>query len=242
MPGTQELTAEQFAELVRPAINRVQRGVRERALAAGSADLPRRYGLPHPGLVDELRFVLPREPLPRQAFALAARYEPVGTVEAHVDELVAGGWLVASGDRFVPGPGTTAYLDELSDLHAAATAPWYTGDLVPLLDLAATLLAAGTATGGPAYAVFTPPYERPGGPPAVKLYNRLAALRYHRSDAHAAAWAARGLTAERIVALPADHPLRQDIEADTNRRSAPPYETLTPDERLRLLAGLAALP
>ena len=51
------MTAEQFAELVRPAINRVQRGVRERALAAGSADLPRRYGLPHPGLVDELREV-----------------------------------------------------------------------------------------------------------------------------------------------------------------------------------------
>ena len=102
---------------------------------------------------------------------------------------------------------------------------------MPLLDLAATLLAAGTATGGPAYAVFTPPYERPGGPPAVKLYNRLAA-----------AWASRGLTAERIVALPADHPLRQEIEADTNRRSAPPYDALTPDERLRLLAGLAALP
>src|SRR2546430_11646123 len=219
MPGTQELTAEQFAELVRPAINRVQRGVRERALAAGSADLPRRYGLPHPGLVDELRFVLPREPLPRQAFALAARYEPVGTVQAQVDELLAGGWLVASGDRFVPGPGTTAYLDELYDLHAAATAPWSTGDLVPLLDLAATLLAAGTATGRPAYAVFTPPYERPGGPPAVKLYNRLAAP-----------WASRGLAAERVLALPADHPLRQEIEADTNRRSAPPYDALTPDQ------------
>src|SRR2546429_225562 len=106
MPGTQELTAEQFAELVRPAINRVQRGVRERALAAGSADLPRRYGLPHPGLVDELRFVLPREPLPRQAFALAARYEPVGTVQAQVDELLAGGWGVGPpGRRFRPRPG-----------------------------------------------------------------------------------------------------------------------------------------
>jgi hypothetical protein len=242
MPSAEALTAERFAEMVRPAINRVQRGVRDRVLAAGGADLPRRYGLPHAGLVDQLRFVLPRGPLPRQDFALAARYEPVETVAAQVDELVAGGWLVESGDRLAPGRRTVAYLDELYDLHAAATAPWRTEDLAPLLELTASLLASGTATGGRAYSVFTPPYERPGGPAGVALHNRLAALRYHRSDAHAAAWAARGLTAEQIVAMPDDNPLRREIEADTNRRSAPPYEALTPDERLQFLAGLAALP
>src|SRR5947207_2912744 len=110
-----------------------------------------------------------------------------------------------------------------------------------VVDIAGRLLTAATATGGPAFAVFNPPHERPGDPPGVLLFNRLAALRYHRSDAHAAAWAARGLTAAEIVALPADTPLRQDIEADTNRRAALPYEALPPNERLRFLAELAAL-
>ena len=121
-----------------------------------------------------------------------------------------------------------------------ATAVW-TGDLSELLDLVGTLLAAGTATGGAAYAVFAPPHERPGDPPGIVLFNRLAALRYHRSDAHVAAWAARGLTTEQVAALPADTPLRQEIEADTNRRSAPPYAALSPSRRLRFLAGLATL-
>ena len=34
---------------------------------------------------------------------------------------------------------------------------------------------------------------------------------------------------------------RLAIEQDTNVRAAPPYEALTPDERLELIADLAAL-
>jgi hypothetical protein len=53
--------------------------------------------------------------------------------------------------------------------------------------------------------MFAPPYERPVDPHGVLLFNRLAALRYHRSDAHAAAWAARGLRG-RYLPVPAhDH-------------------------------------
>jgi len=155
--------------------------------------------------------------------------------------LVAGGWLVPTGDELAPGDRTAAFLDELYDLHAHITTTCWPADLSRLLDIAGRLLTAATATGGPAFAVFNPPHERPGDPPGVLLFNRLAALRYHRSDAHAAAWAARGLTAAEIVALPADTPLRQDIEADTNRRAALPYEALPPNERLRFLAELAAL-
>jgi hypothetical protein len=240
MSSVAELVPERFAELIRPAINRVQRSVRDRALTAGSAGLPRRYGMPSARLVDELRYVLPRGPLPTTAFPLAARYEPAEVVQGQVDALVSGGWLVPAAAGLVLGDRTAAYLDDLHDLHAEATAVW-TGDLSELLDLVGTLLAAGTATGGAAYAVFAPPHERPGDQPGIVLFNRLAALRYHRSDAHVAAWAARGLTTEQVAALPADAPLRQEIEADTNRRSAPPYEALSPSRRLRFLAGLATL-
>jgi hypothetical protein len=235
-----DLDPEPFAELVRPAINRVQRGVRERTRANGGAELIHRYGLPSPDLVDTLRFVLPRGPLHRTAFPLAARYDPVATVARQVDDLVAGGWLVPTGDELALGDRTAAFLDELYDLHAHVTTCW-PAEMSGLLDIAGTLLTAAAATGGPAFAVFNPPHERPGDPPGVLLFNRLAALRYHRSDAHATAWAAHGLTAAEIVALPPDTPLRHEIEADTNRRAAPPYEALPPNERLWLLAELAAL-
>jgi hypothetical protein len=236
----EELAANLFAELIRPAVNRVHRGIHGRTRVNG-AHLVRRYSLPAAGLVDTLRFVLPRGAVRREAFTLAARYDPVETVSAQVDELVAGRWLVPSGDGLAPSGRTEAFLNELYDLHAEVTANCWPEDLSELLDLVGRLLKAAAATGGPAFAVFAPPHERPGDPPGVLLFNRLAALRYHRSDAHAAAWAARGLTAEQVVALPADAPIRQEIEADTNRRSAPPYEALTPAERLRFLAGLAAL-
>jgi len=36
-------------------------------------------------------------------------------------------------------------------------------------------------------------------------------------------------------------PARDAIEVETNRRAGQPYAALTPDERLTLLAGLAAL-
>ena len=41
--------------------------------------------------------------------------------------------------------------------------------------------------------------------------------------------------------LPAG-PVRAAIEAETNRRAGAPYTTLSADERVALLAGLAGLP
>jgi len=44
-----------------------------------------------------------------------------------------------------------------------------------------------------------------------------------------------------MQALPAGA-RREEIEAETNRLAAPPYDALTGDERLALLTGLVALP
>lgn len=66
-------------------------------------------------------------------------------------------------------------------------------------------------------------------------------LRYHRADAHAAGWAAAGLTAARGQALPAGA-ARDQIEAETEVRATAPHAVLGADERLVLPADLAALP
>jgi hypothetical protein len=79
-------------------------------------------------------------------------------------------------------------------------------------------------------------------PTGVLLLNRLGTLRYHRADAHAAAWQAAGLTAAEIAALSWSDSRRTRIEEETNRAAAAPWRALTPAERVEFLAGLAALP
>lgn len=68
----------------------------------------------------------------------------------------------------------------------------------------------------------------------------MTVLRYHRADAHRAAWQAAGLSAEEVQVLPAG-PVRAAIDAETNRLDAPIYAALDADERLDLLGGLGAL-
>ena len=103
------------------------------------------------------------------------------------------------------------------------------------------LVERGLATGGTAYATVAPPYEPPHASAGLLLHSRLSVLRYHRQDAHAAAWQAAGHSYTSIRQLPAGAE-REAIEAETNRRDAAPYASLTADERLVFLAGLAALP
>jgi hypothetical protein len=65
-------------------------------------------------------------------------------------------------------------------------------------------------------------------------------LRYHRADAHVAAWRAAGQTVDTIRGL-ADGPERERIEAETNRRASGPYATLSAAEQSRLVSGLVGL-
>ena len=114
------------------------------------------------------------------------------------------------------------------------------GSLAGLGDLAGRLVQAGLASGGKAYTTMAPPYELPDASAGLLLHSRLSVLRYHRQDAHAAAWQVAGLTSTTIGQLPAGAQ-REAIEVETNRRDAAPYASLTPDERLTFRAGLAAL-
>jgi len=245
-----DLSPPRYAALVAPAIDRVHLSVHERTRRDHGATLMR-YGVPRRGLglLVSLRFVLPRGALRRPAFALAARYHDPAEVDRAVGELVADGWLVPdehgpAPDALTPDERCAAFLHALYDAHAeVTTAAWEprATSLPGLAAMAGRLLAGAVPSGGPSFDVFCPPYERAGDPPGVLLFNRLAALRYHRSDAHVAAWSAAGLTAATMRGLAADDPRRAGIEAETDRLAAPAYGVLSTAERLDLLAGLATL-
>jgi hypothetical protein len=88
----------------------------------------------------------------------------------------------------------------------------------------------------PAFNLMHAAPDPPAATPAHLLLTRLTTLRYLRADAHAAAWFDRGLVAPHADALE-----RQAIEADTNANAAPPWSTLTPNDRASVLAALTDL-
>jgi hypothetical protein len=154
------------------------------------------------------------------------------------------GWVALDPDGgFRATPRGLAFLADFWVAQDSALAElWAEADLVArLAETVGRVLEAAVAEAGAALLAMAPVHEPPGASPRVLLLNRLGTLRYHRADGHAAAWIAAGLTAAEIQAMSSGAE-RDAIEADTNARAAGPYTVLTADERLHLLADLAALP
>ncbi|GAA3088620.1 hypothetical protein [Streptosporangium carneum] len=229
-----------YAASIAPLIDAVHLGVHIASRPLGR-ELVERSGL-HADLLVDLRYVLPARPLTPWGLAALYRYNPFDDAELEIQ--VAQGALVAGhGGVWRATDRALAFIAELYGLHAVVTGEmWaaHTDRLPELADLAGRLVVAAAGSGGTAFAQAAPPYEPEETPDGVLLFNRLAALRYHRADAHAAAWQEAGLTAAQIVGLPSG-PFRDRIEAETNRGAAVPYETLTTRERQTLLVGLSVL-
>ncbi|MFC7649805.1 hypothetical protein ACFQX6_62790 [Streptosporangium lutulentum] len=188
----------------------------------------------------DLRYVLPVRPLTAEGLTALYRYNPFSRAE--IEAQIAQGVLVDDGALHATDLAL-AFISALYEVHATVTGELWAAhaDRLPeLVDLTGRLLAAGADSGGAAFAQASPPYEPEGTPAGVLLFNRLAALRYHRADVHAAVWREAGLTAAQIIAL-APGAARDRIEAETNRRAAAPYEALTTRERQTLLLGLSDL-
>ncbi len=184
-------------------------------------------------------------PVTEDGLAAVYRYRDPADVQRDVEALVVGGLVErAGGDAVVATERGRMMLTHMYNVTATVANELWTereGSLAELGDLAGRLVRAGLATGGTAYATMAPPYEPPDASSGLLLHTRLSVLRYHRQDAHAAAWQAAGLTTTTIRQLPVGAK-REAIEAETNVRDAAPYAALTPAERLAFLAGLAALP
>jgi hypothetical protein len=243
-----ELPAVRFAGLAAPAVDRVFVAGMAAGRTRGGAQLSQRYGGPSAvGYLVEFRTRLAAldGAVSAAGFAAVTRYHDPLECRLVLDTQIAHGTVARDPDGTIRATERGhEFLRELYELHARVTAElWAAGhaDRVDrLVRVLGRLLDAAPPAGG-AYAAMAPPYEPPGTPPGVLLLNRLGTLRYHRADAYAAAWAAAGHTPQSVVALRSG-PAHADIEAETNRLAAAPYTVLTADERLALLADLAALP
>ncbi|MDZ5446308.1 hypothetical protein U2F26_26840 [Micromonospora sp. 4G57] len=246
-----ELAPHRFAGLVAPAVDRAFVAGMLAGRDGGGAELSSRYGGPAAtGFLVEFRT------------RLAA---PGGRARLRGGHPLPGSGLLPAGAGqagrprdAAPGDGGfsatergLAFLTEIYQVHAEVTEELWAGHddrVVRLVEALGRLLAyalvladAEPAVAGSAFAAMAPPYEPEGTPPGVLLLNRLGTLRYHRADAHAAAWRAAGHTAASIAELPPGAE-RLAIELETDRRAAGPYVVLTAEERLAMLADLAALP
>jgi hypothetical protein len=240
------VTAARFAAALRPAVDRVYvtgraaAGPRVRAVIA-------EFGV-GPGFILSFYFGLLARPMPADGFAAATTYGGADMTEELADGVASvspdGTWTLTPLGRSLGLALQRAIGDGAAERWSEqpiATMPGLAA-LPRLVDLLGRVLDAGAASGGPAFRAMAPVFEPDDATPAARVMSRLGALRHHRGDAHRAAWAAAGLTLDELRALPDDDPLRAAIEDDTNRRDAPTYATLSADERLELLATLAAVP
>lgn len=240
MPKFHDLS--EYAATIGPVIDAVHVNVHASARKEAAGLLP--------GFLTDLRFTLPVRPLTRRSLATVYRYGDAAELAAEIREHLDQGTLEEDGDGALrPTAKALAFIDWLYAVHAATTERIWAGhDLQTLADLAGRVVdAAGADSGGGgggepggAFAAMAPPYEPVGTPAGVLLFNRLAALRYYRADAHAAAWRAAGLTAAEIVTL-GPGALRDRIERETNQRAAAPYGAITEHERALFHGGLLAL-
>ena len=235
---------QQVAALIAPVVDRLRNAV-SRAVMARAGELTQAYGVGDGGaiIMAMLRNALPNRAVTRGQLGAVLMYMPPAQVDAGVAEAIAAGLLGDDGSLAATDRGR-AFLEALYGMLSDAVAAMWAGhdaQVEALLPLTATVLAAASETGGPAFAVMAPPYEPTDAATSIRLAERLTPLRFHRFDAHVAAWQAEGLAVEEVQAL-GPGPVRDRIEEETNRRAAAPYAALDPPSRLELLGGLGALP
>lgn len=241
------LAPESIAAHIAPIIDRLRLAVARRTKQLSTtAGLPSDAGVGEPGfqLFMMMRDTLPDRALRSEQLGAAFLYQRPGAAASLLDELRGAGLIEDAADslmrlsargRELMGRLVLVSADAVSELWGVGTSQ--AAQLLPLVDRA---LVAAAPSGGAGFELMTPAYDAPDASAEAKLSERLAGLRFHRFDAHVAAWRAAGLTAEAVKAL-TPGPARDAVEADTDRRAGVAYATLDPAERLELLAGLGAL-
>lgn len=241
-----DVSPDRYASLIAPVMERLTFAVVKLAIAR-AASRPAPYGASPDSMrmFAHLRTALPARKVMAAGIAAVYRYRDADEVRHDIDGLRVAGLIDEVGDGAIQATetgrtllaemykGTADILDHLWSQQQ--------GGLADLNDLAGRLVQTASATGGEAYLTMAPPHEPADATVGLLLHHRLSVMRYHRADAHAAAWQAAGLTSKAMTQLP-EGDTRSAIEAATNHRAGVPYATLSPDERISFLAGLAALP
>ncbi|MCE6996807.1 hypothetical protein LZG04_18640 [Saccharothrix sp. S26] len=172
---------------------------------------------PHTPVLADLASVLAHGPMPLRAVRDVHRYHP--RLEAALADT---DWLVVADGQVTATERCRAFLVVVNEAHTRAAA-----DLWPVVpDITVPRVDHPMSV------------ARTGETPQARLFDQLRALRQHRGDAHAAAWAEAGLE---VRELPEDDPVRRRIEVATDRAAARPYRALTRDGRAELLSALRRL-
>jgi Tfp pilus assembly protein PilF len=151
---------------------------------------------PHAGVLIDIRNLLLAGPAPLPAVRAIHRYHP-GLDDA-LGDLAARGWLTLGPDTVSTTDRCRALLASLMELmDRVFTRLW--GEPAALLSTLDELVAAGRGTSeGDAFDALAEAGHPDDGTVAGRLFSALCAMRYHRADAHAAAWSSEGLTAAQV--------------------------------------------
>ena len=237
-----DVSPERYTPLVAPVIERLTFAVLQHAIAH-AAQMPQTVSPKALRMLGQLRTALMARPVSADGLAAVYRYRDAAEIEQDLQGLIAAGLVDRSSDGAVTATeGGRVVLGAMYDgLAAAASRLWATqaARLTRLSEMAGRVVDAAVSSGGDAYATVAPPFEPPDADTALLVHTRVSVLRYHRADAHAAAWRSAGLTSATVAQLPPGSG-RDAIEADTNHGAGVPYLSLTPDERLIFLGDLAA--
>lgn len=233
------------AAAIAPVIDRLRMAI-VRRIPAATADVEGVLPTdPHAlQVLSMLRNLLPSRSVPTDCVRAAFVYWPPSQVDAALEHLVSHTYVAIDADDVLAleERGREVLLALRGALTQVIDELWSASEaIVPELGtLAGRALGAVEPSPDGAFRLVSPPYEPEGTSPAVLLAERLTPLRFHRFDAHVAAWRAAGLTVPEVQDLPPG-PQRDAIEAATNAAAAAPYAALSPAERFRLTTGLGAL-
>jgi hypothetical protein len=244
-----DLSPTAYAPLIARVVDRVFPEFMVAVRSSGGRDLVLRHGGPAAvGYLIEFRTKLsgPGASVSADQFAAVCRYRDLDAArEALLRHAEHGTVAIGDDGTFRATERGHEFLDALYALHGdIARKMWSAFPVGRLNDLVERAL--DSVSPGLALAAMTPCHYPAGTYAGAVLANNLGTIRYHRADAHAAAWRDAGLTADQITAMPLDAADpgggRTRIEEETNRGAAAAWTALTEAERLELLAGLGALP
>jgi hypothetical protein len=140
----------------------------------------------------QLRTALLARKVPTAGLAAIYRYRDAGDIRRDLEGLHAAGLIDTTGDGAIQATESgRAVLTEMYKVSADIAGELWAGQegsLAGLSNLAGRVVDAALVTGGDAYLAMAPPYEPADAAPGLRLHTRLSVLRYHRADAHAAAW------------------------------------------------------
>jgi hypothetical protein len=234
-----------YAAAIAPEIDRVRiaiaHGIRDRfGPLLTDAGVPPSAGQ----MLGMLRNLGPDRSAPRAAVDEVFIYQPPGSAEAALADLAAAGIVDLPESHVVLTPRGVDVVERMYVITDEIVAELWRSvgdDFAALFGITTTVVDAAADTGGLAFALMAPPYEPAGARIATRFAESLTLLRFHRFDAHIAAWRNAGLTLDDVQQLE-DGPRKDAIEAETNARAALPYTALTASERTTLLDALRRLP